>query len=283
MPGPGVRRPRPAPPRRRARPRLRPRRLFGVNLTAFESRLKTTWRTRRSSPRTMSTSGRARVRAGHRARSPARAPSRRRARAPRAARTRAISSSTCPASTFERSSTSLISDSRWFPDERMSSRYSSCFSLTVAEQLLAQQLREADDRVQRRPQLVRHVREELALVPARRLELAVEAPQLVVHPVHVRGERHPTRRGSAHPPVPEKSPAAISASRASVRWIGPTSDQERIRPSPSASATLTRPDGDEQIARGRVRTAIRCDQRGRLVGRLRCKIAVRVVTGRCRR
>ena len=41
----------------------------------------------------------------------------------------------------------------------------------VAEQPLAQHLREADDRVQRRPQLVRHVGEELRLVPARRLEL----------------------------------------------------------------------------------------------------------------
>jgi hypothetical protein len=58
----------------------------------------------------------------------------------------------------------------------------------LAEQPLPQHLREADDRVQRRPQLVRHVREELGLVPARRLQLAVEAAQLVVRPVHV-GQR----------------------------------------------------------------------------------------------
>ena len=127
---------------------------------------------------------------------PARAPSRRRARAPRAARTVATSSSTCPASTFDRSRTSLISDSRWLPDERMSSRYSSCFSLISPNSRCAQHLREADDRVQRRAQLVRHVRQELALVPARGLELAVEPSQLVVHPVHVRAKRRRARRGS---------------------------------------------------------------------------------------
>ncbi len=42
----------------------------------------------------------------------------------------------------------------------------------VAEHPLPQHLREADDRVQRRPQLVRHVRKELALVLACDLELA---------------------------------------------------------------------------------------------------------------
>ena len=119
----------------------------------------------------------------------ARAPSRRRARASRAARTAPSSSSIWPASTFDRSRTSLIRESRWLPDERMSSRYSACFSLSSPKIRSLQHLREADDRVQRRPQLVRHVREELALVAARRLELAVQPPQLVVHPVHVRRER----------------------------------------------------------------------------------------------
>ena len=162
----------------------------GVNLTAFERRLKTTWRTRRSSPRTRSTSGASsseswtpfsgRPLAHHHDAALERLAQRERRRR---------SSSTCPASTFDRSSTSLISESRWWPDERMSSRYSSCFVVDLAEEPLAQHLREADDRVQRRAQLVRHVREELALVPARRLQLAVDAPQLVVHPVHVRAER----------------------------------------------------------------------------------------------
>ena len=59
----------------------------------------------------------------------------------------------------------------------------------VADHSLAQHLREADDRVQRRPQLVRHVGEEVRLVLAGRLELPVEAPELVVHLVHVRRQR----------------------------------------------------------------------------------------------
>ena len=57
------------------------------------------------------------------------------------------------------------------------------------EHLGAQHLREPEDRVERGAELVRHVGEELALVPARRLELAVQAPELVVHLVHVGGER----------------------------------------------------------------------------------------------
>ena len=59
----------------------------------------------------------------------------------------------------------------------------------VADHSLAQHLREADDRVERRPQLVRHVGEEVRLVLARGLQLPVEAPELVVHPVHVRRQR----------------------------------------------------------------------------------------------
>ena len=59
----------------------------------------------------------------------------------------------------------------------------------LAEQPLAQHLREADDRVQRRAQLVRHVRQELRLVLAGGLELPVEALELVVHPVDVGRQR----------------------------------------------------------------------------------------------
>ena len=58
-----------------------------------------------------------------------------------------------------------------------------------ADHLVLQHLREADDRVERRPQLVGHVGQELRLVLTRRLELGVEAPQLVVHPVDVGAQR----------------------------------------------------------------------------------------------
>ena len=57
----------------------------------------------------------------------------------------------------------------------------------LAEELLAQHLREADDRVQRRPQLVRHVREELRLVPARGLELAALLVELAQRRLELAG------------------------------------------------------------------------------------------------
>ena len=84
---------------------------------------------------------------------------------------------------------SLISESRWRPELRTTRTYSACFSFSSPEHALVQHLREADDRVERRAQLVRHVGEELRLVAAGRLQLAVQPPQLVVHPVQVGGER----------------------------------------------------------------------------------------------
>ena len=63
------------------------------------------------------------------------------------------------------------------------------FRVHLSEHLLAHHLREADDRVQRRPQLVGHVLEELRLVAACGLELQIEALELVVHAVHVRRQR----------------------------------------------------------------------------------------------
>ena len=59
------------------------------------------------------------------------------------------------------------------------------FLVDLPEHPFAQHLREADDRVERRSQLVRHVREELALVPAGALELAIDAAKLVVHSIDV--------------------------------------------------------------------------------------------------
>ena len=67
---------------------------------------------------------------------------------------------------------SLISASRWLRRGEDVVEVLLLLLVQLAEEPLAQHLREADDRVQRRPQLVRHVREELGLVPARGLELA---------------------------------------------------------------------------------------------------------------
>src|SRR5205807_4136910 len=55
----------------------------------------------------------------------------------------------------------------------------------IAEQLVLKDLGEPDDRVERGAQLVRHVGEKLRLVPAGRLELTIQSPELVVHPVEV--------------------------------------------------------------------------------------------------
>ena len=102
----------------------------GVNFTAFESRLKMTCLIRRSSPSTTSTSGSA----ANATRTPSSVARSRTITTPRSSASRrengCTSSSTCPASTLERSRTSLISESRWFPEEMMSSRYSACFSFT---------------------------------------------------------------------------------------------------------------------------------------------------------
>ena len=53
----------------------------------------------------------------------------------------------------------------------MSWRYSACFVVHLPEHTLREHLREAEDRVQRRPELVGHVGQELRLVAARGLEL----------------------------------------------------------------------------------------------------------------
>ena len=77
-----------------------------------------------------------------------------------------------PASTFDRSRMSLISASRCLPDEWMSLQVVVLLLVELAEQALEQHLGEADDRVERRAQLVRHVGEELRLVLVGDLELA---------------------------------------------------------------------------------------------------------------
>ncbi len=66
---------------------------------------------------------------------------------------------------------SLIKDSRCVPDAEMSLTYSSCFSVQFAEHGFGQHVREADNGVERRAQLVRHVGEELGLVLAGGLQL----------------------------------------------------------------------------------------------------------------
>ena len=48
---------------------------------------------------------------------------------------------------------------------------------------------------------------------------------------------------------PEKSPDAIAARRASIRWIGPISDHERTNPRIRARTIAADRDADEQVSR----------------------------------
>ena len=88
-----------------------------------------------------------------------------------AADTAPSSSSIRPASTFDRSRISLISSSRWRPGVADVPHVLVLPLVELAEHPVEQHVGEADDRVERRAQLVRHARQELGLVPAGDLEL----------------------------------------------------------------------------------------------------------------
>ena len=82
---------------------------------------------------------------------------------PAARRGSRCDSSTFPASIFERSRTSLIRPSRCLPADRIRRRSGSRSSLAAILHHLLQHLAVADDRIQRRAQLMAHVRQEGAL------------------------------------------------------------------------------------------------------------------------
>ena len=64
----------------------------------------------------------------------------------------------------------------------MSSVYSACFSFSSPNSLSPQDFGEADDGVERRAQLVRHVGEELRLVPVGGFDLAALVLDLAEQP-----------------------------------------------------------------------------------------------------
>ena len=140
------------------------------------------------------------------------------------------SSSMRPASIFDRSRMSLISDSRCLPEDEDVLQVVVLLLVQLAEHALDQHLGEADDGVQRRAQLVRHVRQELALVlvgdlqlPALVLDLAEQAHVLdgdhrlvgeARHQLRVAlGERAAPGRARS-PPRRSARPRAASARRA---------------------------------------------------------------------
>ena len=79
-----------------------------------------------------------------------------------------------------------------------------------------------------------------------RLELAVEPASSSFMRFRFTA-RAPSSSRFATSTCREKSPAAISASRVSVRWIGPINDQERTRPSSSARRTLAAPTATNRL------------------------------------
>jgi len=83
--------------------------------------------------------------------------------------------STCmsilPASIFDRSRMSLMSSSRWCAARSTRSSGSSSSARFQVARILMQHLRQADDRIQWRAQLVRHIRQELRLQLARLRQL----------------------------------------------------------------------------------------------------------------
>ena len=89
----------------------------------------------------------------------------------------------------------------------------------LAEHPLQQHLREADDRVERRAELVRHAREEVGLVLARRGELAALQLELLVQPRVGQRDRRLAREGREHVArlVAERARASAAARRAPPR------------------------------------------------------------------
>ena len=97
-----------------------------------------------------------------------------------------------PASTLDRSRMSLISESRCLPLLKMSPMNPRCLIGHLAHQAVPEHLGEADDGVERRPQLVRHVGEELRLHPARVFQLDVLLLQRLLEALQL---GHVARRG----------------------------------------------------------------------------------------
>ena len=129
----------------------------------------------------------------------------------------------------------------------------------LPEHLLVQHFGEADDRVQRCPQLVRHVGEKLRLVLARELQLAVDPLQLVAHPVH------PLREGADLVPVRDvETPGELSGGdlveallRAAKRRHHRPRQQQRERERKHKAAAA---DTDQEVARACERAVVGGDE-----------------------
>ena len=164
-----------------------------------------------------------------------------------------------PASILERSRMSLISASRWRPEVWISATYSACLSLSSPNSRSRQHLRETDHGVEWGAQLVRHVGEELRLVPARVSSSAYSRPSSSFMRLRFVA-RAPSSSRLGTSTWPEKSPEAMAASRVSIFWIGPTSDRERSEIPGAGQDDAPCRDPDEEVLRLRVGTCVAGDQ-----------------------
>ncbi len=184
-----------------------------VNFSAFESRFRRICRTRCASVQSSSdASGTSATGAARRCRRGG-SPPRRRTRA-RAGRmfTGARRTSSRPASAFARSRTSLMSESRCSPLRLMRSSDSRARGLRFSFGRRRQEVGEAEDRAERRAQLVAHRREELRL--------------------------HLVRARRASPPAPRASRSSRAGGRGSRRCAGrPRAAARRRARSPRARRT----------------------------------------------
>ena len=119
----------------------------------------------------------------------------------------------------------MRSSSRCLPDVQMSRRYSSWRSLRSPNIPVEEHLGEADDRVERRPELVRHAREELGLVPTGDLQLGPLGVELAEEACVDDGQRR----------LVGERPQQLAASRRRSRRV----ERRRITRAPTSRSRRT--------------------------------------------
>ena len=231
-----------------------------VNFTAFESRLSIIWRSR---PCVADQRDRQvvvdRVDELQSLRSrPRERGCRARPRPPRAGRRARASRSTRPASIFEKSRTSLMIVSSASPDVRIVSANSRCSPSSGG---VEQQAAHADDRVERRPDLVAHRREEAAL---RLVRLLGGRPRLLA-PRRTAARSRCAMAACCARPARKLRSAAVKSSWFSARQtaMSPTTGRGR-----SSGAAISRSSSSSSSVPGIV---MRARIRGRVVDDLRMR------------
>ena len=135
-----------------------------------------------------------------------------------------------PASTFDRSRMSLISSSRSVPACRSCCANSTCFVGQVRLRVVGEQLREDEQRVERRAQLVAHVREELALVLRAERELLRLLLEREPRRLDLRGSSaRPARSARRAAPPSPRAPRSSAAAPPAAAWSSSSEALQRLR------------------------------------------------------